>query len=86
MPLDQMGEDPSSLGTTVLLSDSDIPRWLSQTLEVQKEIQGAVQSPLSSIHEGPPMRPNQGFIEFVSFLCHLILSLFLSRHPMLFIL
>jgi hypothetical protein len=76
-----MGEDPLSLGTRVLTSDSDVARWLIQTLKVQKEAQGAAWSPFPSVPKGPPMHPEPGFIEFVSFLRHSLLSLLLAYHP-----
>jgi hypothetical protein len=71
LPLYKMGKDFSSLGVGVLPSDSEVARWVSQALEIQKEAQGKAWLYLLIASECPPMCLESGFFEFVSNRCSL---------------
>lgn len=76
-PLSQMGVGllPPDIGG--LSSDVDVVRWLGKTLEVQRDIDEVARSSVFPIPGCPLMRPEPGFVKFVSILFQHLWSSFL---------
>jgi hypothetical protein len=79
------GEGFLSSSVEVLPSDSEVARWVSQTLEIQKEAHGEARLYLHIAPECPPMRLELSFIKFVSSFYRSLKCLRISHGPNKFI-